>query len=127
MERNETRSVAVGGDSKQKSDELEFAVTIKPTYNSYKKKVMVDPNFLVGEFNTFLNSTGCILVDYYIEEDSKGLYHLHGIFKGHLPFYSKKGWHYHITKIYDSGWVSYIKKDMIKDFKIQCRTQNCFI
>jgi len=118
---SETRSVndEIIGDPNP-SNEQYYAITIKPTFNSYKKKVMVNPQLLLEKFQMICKDKGHKLVSYSLEYDSKGIYHLHGIFSTENPFQAfnccEKGWHIYVSFCYDSSsWTEYINKDKPHD------------
>lgn len=97
-----------------------YAITIKPTYNSYKKKVEQNPQLLVSFFHTYCEDKGYIPRQHTIEIDSKGISHLHGVMTATpmLPNPTKyyAGWHIFVKHIYELvGWDSYIQKDQGKD------------
>jgi len=117
---SETRSVndEIIGDPNPLNEQY-YAITIKPTFNSYKKKVMVNPGLLLEIFQDICKLKGHKMISYSIEYDSKGLYHLHGIFGTEDPFQAfnimQKGWHIYVTFCYDvTYWTEYINKDKPK-------------
>jgi len=121
MDGSETRSVnnEVIGDPNPLNGEQYYAITIKPTFNSYKKKVMINQELLLDVFNEVCKNRSYKKISHSIEYDSKGLYHLHGIFSSSDPFQAfnptKKGWHIYVKFCYDyANWQSYITKDQPK-------------
>lgn len=98
-----------------------YSITIKPTFRSFKRKVIQDPDILKTQFRQICDNCGFIPKSYSIELDSLNVPHLHGIYKSDNPtFYpiKIKGWHIYTKLCYDEArWEAYIQKDTIKDIE----------
>lgn len=86
-----------------------YAITIKPTLDSYKKSVTES---LLLRLCKILKIE---LTFHRFEKDSDDLLHLHGSFLArknlYLKKYRKKGWHIWIVPIWDNnGWTGYSSK-----------------
>lgn len=97
-----------------------YSITIKPTFKTYKVKIIKDPMLLVSLFTSYCFEKGYIPLNHSIELDSKKVPHLHGTIRVKAiqspPVLVIKGIHILVKEIYDQqGWEDYINKSIIEN------------
>lgn len=98
-----------------------MAITIKPTYKSYIKKIKLNKNILLEFFSEYCIRFNFKPIAHVLELDSLGVPHIHGTIEIPISIDNhklpknifQKGYHIFITKIYNiDSWNNYINKQI---------------